>query len=202
MKHPHFIHVARGLAALAAVLLSGGCYTWQDYRSQQDARAREDQLILQERFDKIDGRLQGLELESQQIRADFERLRQQVAASAQDRTRLAQIDDLSKRLRDLEAARAKDRQEIVDTLSRKMVEVMGGRSNGGGSPVSSGGRKTPTSGGSGKSQYGYEHEVKSGEVLSAIAAAYGVTVKAIMDENGIKDATKLRAGQKLFIPQP
>ena len=44
-----------------------------------------------------------------------------------------------------------------------------------------------------------EHVVKSGETLGAIALKYGTSVKAIMEKNSIKDARKLRVGQKLVI---
>ena len=43
------------------------------------------------------------------------------------------------------------------------------------------------------------HKVKSGENLSAIARKYGVTVKQICKWNNIKDASKIRVGQKLEI---
>lgn len=43
------------------------------------------------------------------------------------------------------------------------------------------------------------HKVKSGENLSIIARKYGVTVKQICKWNNIKDASKIRVGQKLEI---
>jgi LysM repeat protein len=42
--------------------------------------------------------------------------------------------------------------------------------------------------------------VKPGDALSKIAAAHGVKTKALMEANGIKDANKIRIGQKLKIP--
>ena len=42
--------------------------------------------------------------------------------------------------------------------------------------------------------------VKSGDSLSKIAAAHGVKTKDLMAANGIADANKIRAGQKLAIP--
>lgn len=42
----------------------------------------------------------------------------------------------------------------------------------------------------------------AGQTLSAIALAYQVSVKAIMQANNITDPTKLRVGQTLFIPDP
>lgn len=46
---------------------------------------------------------------------------------------------------------------------------------------------------------GYEHKVGSGETLSAIASAYGVSVKKIKDANKLSGDT-IRIGQVLFIP--
>lgn len=49
---------------------------------------------------------------------------------------------------------------------------------------------------------GYNHVVEAGQTLSAIAQAYKVSVKSIIQANNIKDPTKVRVGQKLFIPDP
>lgn len=48
----------------------------------------------------------------------------------------------------------------------------------------------------------YSHTVEAGQTLSAIALAYKVSVKVIMQANNITDPTKLRVGQTLFIPDP
>jgi membrane-bound lytic murein transglycosylase D len=45
-----------------------------------------------------------------------------------------------------------------------------------------------------------EHRVRSGETLSTIARRYGTTVAALLQENGLRRATKLRIGQKLRVP--
>ena len=44
-----------------------------------------------------------------------------------------------------------------------------------------------------------EYVVKSGDTLGGIAHRHGTSVKAIMERNSIKDARKLRVGQKLVI---
>ena len=67
------------------------------------------------------------------------------------------------------------------------------------------------SGGSGRSSGGapsgsapagdyYEYEVQSGQTLSEIAHAFNCTVKEIMQASGIQDASKIRVGQKIYIP--
>ena len=44
------------------------------------------------------------------------------------------------------------------------------------------------------------HVVRAGETLWRIARRYGVTVEAIARANGIPDPSRVRAGQRLFIP--
>jgi LysM repeat protein len=46
------------------------------------------------------------------------------------------------------------------------------------------------------------YTVQPGDVLSAIATKFGVSVQAIMDANGITDARAVRVGTRLIIPRP
>jgi nucleoid-associated protein YgaU len=46
------------------------------------------------------------------------------------------------------------------------------------------------------------HTVKRGENLTQIAARYKVTVEAIVEANGLKNANLIEVGQKLVIPSP
>jgi chromosome segregation ATPase len=48
---------------------------------------------------------------------------------------------------------------------------------------------------------GEQHTVRPGETLTAIAARYGVSVRALLDKNGLADADSIREGQKLTIPE-
>ncbi len=47
---------------------------------------------------------------------------------------------------------------------------------------------------------GIMHEVRPGEALSVIAQQYGVSVRAIVEANNLRDANTIRAGQELLIP--
>jgi LysM repeat protein len=54
---------------------------------------------------------------------------------------------------------------------------------------------------------GFEHEVKSGQTLSAIIQAYRdqgvkVTLKQVLDANPTLKPERMKAGQKIFIPAP
>ena len=103
-----------------------------------------------------------------------------------------QIEDLQRQIRALDAARVKDKQEIYDDLSKKISTILK-------SSASSSAAARPSKPRSG-SQTGIEHVVQPGESLSKIAAAYGVKMDVIVQENGLSDPGNIRVGQKLFIP--
>ena len=84
--------------------------------------------------------------------------------------------------------RAKDREEIVNSLSRRMEKAIRRYCAG-------------RAGGRTLSGEGYEHVVQPGETLSEIAKAYGVTGRAMVEANDIPDPDRLQVGQRLFIPQ-
>ena len=183
------------LAAPCAALLAGtsSCVTFRDDADQM--QAREDMLIVQDRMQKLDGRIEGLELEVERLRHDVDAAR---SGPSPIQPLQARLDDLENKLRAVDAARERDKQEIVDKLSTKITQIVSSsKSSGSSSAKKQGSKKSSASG----SQTGYEHEVQAGETLSAIAAAYGVTSKVVLDNNDIKDPNRLRVGQKLFIPE-
>lgn len=164
-----------------------GCVTPIQQRQRHSVRERENELIFEERMRQLDGRLQTIEMEISRL----DRLTvsmQAETASQQDSTteymdsRLLAIEQ---KLSSLEASRVKDRQELIDTISKKIADLMAQTS----------GR---TSQGSG---YGYEHIVQQGETLSEIASAYGASIKVIMRENNLNNPNHIRVGQKLFVPE-
>ena len=114
----------------------------------------------------------------------------QLRSKGQDEGSQARIDELDRRIAALDAARAHDRQAIIDQLSGNVAKMISA------SPPASKSSKSASS-----SATGYEHVVKDGETLSAIAAAYKVKPSAIIEANDLKKPDALRAGQKLFIPR-
>jgi len=177
---------------LAAGLGLTGCATYDDTR-REAASGREDYLLLQEEVRRLSGRMEGMQLEVDRWRTELDALRQQAGQAGQAEARALQgrVDELENRLRAVDAARERDKQELVDSLSKKISQLVSTPSAGSAKKQSGARRTGPST--------GYEHEVKPGESLSAIAAAYGVTVKVIMEDNGIKDANMLKVGQTLFI---
>ena len=186
-----------GIMAVLANLL--GCATMQD--SSEVTQQQEDMLLLKEDLNRTKGKLETLEMEYQRLLHELDAM-QGAATSSKGATSSTQprIDELERRLSVLEGARAKDRQAIVDQLSGKMADIMGDRTTGKSSPKSK--SAAPKAGAGTSGTTGYEHVVKEGDTLSAIATAYKVKTSAIVEANKLQSPYTLRTGQKLFIPQP
>ena len=184
---------------MCALPLLTGCLATYGVQEQQTAQ-QEDIAILQEKIRRLEGRLEGFDLAIQQLQRAVEVLQAQPRGpSAADldtvQTRIAALEG---QLRNLDTARQRDRQEIIDSLSSKIAALVassGGSRGGSSKPAVSQGRRTAT-------QEGYEHVVAQGETLSAIAAAYNARSKDIIDANGLTNPSNLKIGQKLFIPAP
>ncbi|MBM4156275.1 MAG: LysM peptidoglycan-binding domain-containing protein [Lentisphaerae bacterium] len=186
------------LAALA--LATGpGCATYYEDMNAQQVRQQEDLRAIREQIQRLSGRIEGIEMETQRLATDLEAVRSLASSAGESQGRLVQgqVQELGTRIRQLEAARESDRQAIVDDISRRVAEMLKRSSAG----SSSGASRSTTPVRRSSSSTGYEHVVKAGETLSAIAAAYGVTQSVIAQENGISDPSKVRVGQKLFIPE-
>ena len=166
--------------ALGACLLFSGCMaTYQSPQQQQQQQAlrirqAEDQRILQESQRRTDGRIETLEMEVARLSRELDSLRQ----------------TLDSRTAELERQAAADKQQMIAQLSSQMEKLVKQAT-----PPPS----TPTTAHSGMT--GIEHVVQEGHTLSAIAKAYGVTTKAIINANNLKNPNVLKVGQKLFIPQ-
>lgn len=193
-----FFHLRKKMILFAPVL-AAGCVTTQEYQARMDARAQESQRLLQEQSGKLVGRLETLELDNQKLHADVDSLRaaqaRTTSGNAEVQALRASLGNLESRLHALEASREKDKQELVEVLSKKISQIMGGTPADSGSRKKSGGSKTTTSSGGG------DYVVKSGDTLSGIASAHGVSISALMEANGIKKANAVRSGQKLVIPK-
>jgi len=193
------------MPAITAMLVGlSGCVTVQD--SGEATQQQEDILLLKEDLTRTKGKLETLEMEYQRLLRELDAM-QAAAASSKGATgsTQARIDELERRLSVLEGARARDRQAIVDQLSGKMVDIMGDRTTGKASPKSKAAapKANANVGAAGTASLtGYEHVVKEGDTLSAIATAYKVKPSAIVEVNKLQSPYTLRVGQKLFIPQP
>lgn len=170
------------IVVLAATVC--GCTT---PRTQQQAVQVSVQIDnLNERIEQIRERLDATEDRQDRLSRDIEELQREIQDSARDQG--ARVTELSNKLNEMDAARARDRKAIIDQISAKMATVIKQQQK----------RQAPRF--SSGSQTGYEHVVKEGQTLSEIASAYGVKADAIARANKLPDRNNIRVGQKLFIP--
>lgn len=171
------------LLVTSTAILSG-CTTPR--RQQQAVQTNTDIESLQMRMEQIRERLSATEDRQDRLSRDIEELRRQIADSSRDHN--ARLTELSGKLDQVNAARAKDRELIVEQISTKMAATLKQHQAQARPRFSSG------------SQTGYEHVVKEGQTLSEIAAAYGVKAGVIARANNLPNLNTIRVGQKLFIP--
>lgn len=167
------------------MLLFTGCVTTQEQRTGQ-LQMQVDRQAMVFRVDQLEAQV------SDQTQA-FAYLQQQVEGLRAEIARLeaalaSQRREASEALAAERALREREKQAMVDELSRRMAELIA-RQSAAAAPVR------------GRAESGYEHVVKPGETISQIAAAYRVTVDAIVRANNLKNPDNVRAGQKLFIPE-
>lgn len=157
-----------------------GCETLQTPAQRQQAQVREknSRLYTEEQIRRLRGQIEAMEMENARQTDELQRLRQEIGSSS------AQMATLSNRMASLES---KQKQEM-NNLIREVKTLLN-------KAVTTTARNTPPPRGAGR-----EHVVEAGHTLSAIAQAYGTTVKAIKQANNLK-SDNIYVGQKLFIPE-
>jgi len=172
------------LAALA------GCDTTSRQIQQEQISQRQTINELQEQQETLNVNLQGTQEENARLRQQIEELRAELEASRRTSSTYAgDISRLDELVQKMNSAREKDRQVILDEVSRELARISHKSASASPPPKKS------------APEVGYEHTVKKGETLFAIAKAYGVSSAKIAQANKIKTATPLKTGQVLFIPK-
>ncbi len=191
------------LATLALGLGLAGCGTGglavkQDVWEAQDEFERR-QAGLSEKVLSLEGRVGALEEETSALRFEIDRLSTQMGDMESEFSRglesiragLEQLGiELEGRIRDVDQARARDRDEQLERLEIVLEEVT--RENEALREEIEALRTSVAE--------GYEHEVQRGETLATIAAQYGVSVQSIVQANNITDPNRIAVGQRLIIP--
>lgn len=170
------------LGVMGCVLLLGsGCLTLVDQNTVAQQQA--DMERLRESVQRIQEKINGIELEQQNLQREIGAMK---GGSKDDVVLRNRLETLERQVQSLAAARDADRKQIVS----QVASIVGG----------SGGSSGRTPSGRSSAQSGYEHVVESGQTLSAIAQAYKVSASSIRKANNMKSDT-VRIGQTLFIPK-
>jgi len=178
-------------ATLGLVWAGTGCVSPQEAGPPPASQA--DVNYLRGEIRRLNARMEATDAELGRIQGNFMATRSSqpsMASAAQLQSVKTEVDDLQRQIRAVDAARAKDKKQIYDDLSKKISNMLK-------SSVSSS-RSYTRSG----TRSGIEHVVKPGQSLSQIAAAYKVKASVIVAENNLKNPNAIYAGQTLFIPDP
>ncbi len=171
------------LFIIIATCLFAGCTTTVPQRRKQAVRYEARLSALEESVERLENRMQGLHQSQQDAYDQIDRLEsEQDDKAAKIEKELAEVVGT---VADLDTRQARMKKEVVDQLIPKIASLL----------------QETGSGASRQNLRGREHEVRAGQTLSEIAAAYGVSVNAIIDANDLKDPDNIRKGQKLFIPE-
>ena len=190
-------HFRPALLSGALALAGTGCVSTPD-RDAPPPATQADVSYLREEIRRLNARIEASESELGRVQGEVvaaQSSQPAYASAGQVQSLETQIADLQRQIRALDAARATDKKEIYDDISKKIATLLKSAPAASASRGASSSAK-PRSG----SQTGIEHVVQAGESLSKIAAAYGVKMDVIVQENGLKSADSIFVGQKLFIP--
>ena len=184
---------------LAAVGMAGCVTDYNQGQVNRNIEQHENQALVSERLNKLSDQVQILVNQYDNLQRELAGLQNrlnQLQTSAGGAS-AAELQRLQTMITKVDAARQQDKQVILDEVAKQLdaITKRSGRSTTtkvtpSTTPATSGGTET-----------GYEHVVKAGETVSAIAKAYGVSVDAIMKTNNLKNPGSLQVGQKLFIPK-
>ena len=130
----------------------------------------------------MSNRVNALEESNQQLHSQMESVR--TANTAQRATMQDTVAGMQRELNSSSASQDAMKNSIISELSGKMSKIIGQQSG-------------PSQGGA----VGRYHTVAKGDTLSAIATAYGSSMKVIVKANSLKNADAIKIGQRLFIPE-
>ncbi|MGD9613735.1 MAG: LysM peptidoglycan-binding domain-containing protein [Kiritimatiellia bacterium] len=181
--------------AAAALLAAPGCTTLVDSDDDVPLATRAEVEYLRGEIRRLNDRQAASESELGRFQGEImsaQAGQSAYASAAQVQSLQTQLEDLQRQIRALDAARVQDKKEVYDDISKKIATLLKTSS-------AAAARSAPSRPRS-ASQSGIEHVVQPGESLSKIAAAYGVRMNVLVEENGLSDPSNIRVGQKLFIP--
>jgi LysM repeat protein len=174
---------------------------------------RAQDAATQERLDKLSGRIEDLTAAQEALKKqisdmsrELESVREQSGKPNTSYARQEDLNLLEKGIKEVDRKRVEDAEKIQTQLLnlRKVLEAPPPQTKK--SSVTTP-KDPPVTGNSSAQEKGFEHVVKPGETLDAIALGckeknLKVTVAQILKANPGLKAERLKVGQKIFIPAP
>ncbi len=192
------------LPALAALVALAGCETmYGGNASSQSRRNQREQQAIREQMERQQvqqdaaaaaAAAQSAELRLSQLEMRIERIEATLRGGS-----WASQSDVAALRRETESLRAEmagargEHEQIRSEIVSNVQGLLREQQSRAAAAAAAAAAQRP------KQPSGYEHIVESGQTLSAIAQAYGVSVQKIKQANKLSGDT-IRVGQKLFIP--
>lgn len=181
---PVGLTMLRRVFFVAGIMMAGGCLTpYPEGPDPEQVRLRTEIVNLHQQVERMQNRFELMNEEQDRLVHELERLRSSV--QERDETLAGMQQETDRRLRVLDEARQTDRQFVVEEITRRIGAQLARIEPAPAAP---------------RTERGRYHEVRTGETLSEIAAAYRVKVNVIVQANDIDNPDRLRVGQRLFIP--
>ena len=167
-----------------------------------DIRAlREDYRRIQSQLEDLLAAHNALKKEMGQLRSELRRVRAKSAERDPNTVTREDLESLAKSIREVDQKRVGDKELILREI-RSLINK---------APAVGNKPKPPKV--SAKPEKYFEHQVKSGEVISTIVAAFNaklkkradkkmITTKSVLNANPGLDPTKMPVGRVLIIPDP
>ena len=172
------------------------------------ALVRAQDAATEERLNKLSAQIEVLveakDAQNKKIEAlakAIDALEQQINKPNANYASQDDVKHLADKIREVDQKRQDDNEKILEGIKKEIKGLAGTIAKP--LPV----KPMPTIDAAPISDKGYDYVIQPGDTLSVIASAYQdknikVTVAQILKANPGLDATKLRIGQKIFIPAP
>jgi LysM repeat protein len=150
--------------------------------------------ILDEKLSHLRADVEDLQFKQQQMQKDIAKIQEDLQALRRSAGGASNSDlqALQARVDELDAARQKDKQAIIDQLAKELAAL---------NPPRAGEKAGGSTSASSTTSAGKEHVVAKGETLTTIAKVYGVSVEDLKKANNISNPNEIKIGQKLIIPK-
>ena len=179
------------ISGIGLLTLLSGCRSTEVQQEQASQRA--DIHQLQEKIGHLQGDIQSVQSENEDLRNEVSRLKTDLSTTQDSNTQYQKdIERLDTLIKKLDTVREQDRKIIVDEVSQE-ISRLSKKIQG---PSESNKSKSANPPG----EENTEHVVVKGETLTSIAKTYSISVKALMEANGLTKPD-LKIGQKLLVPK-
>ncbi|MBL9204973.1 MAG: LysM peptidoglycan-binding domain-containing protein [Opitutaceae bacterium] len=176
------------------LLLVGGWASAWGQSNVEFANLREDVRIAAQRLGELSLRVEQLERENAQLKAQADSASKSFATIAQVNEAIAELN------RVLKATLASSRAETLEVVARQIERLAQQTDVALQAVVKNQNQRQPASFPEDFPKEGMSYTVQKGETLATIAKKTGAKIQDIINANKLVDPSKIQVGQVLFIP--